>query len=169
MKLAIVGAGYVGLVAGTCFAETGNDVYCEVETNARKGTCSLTIDFRNTSEAGVGAKEIDDDGRCGWKFTLAEDTNTGRAKAVVTVSANGGTVTLEDTFQVKKGETIYTGSVDLEVEPTALPNKVEPGEQIKIGVETNLKRKGSCELVMTWPKVAVDFVNCSHGGRGARS
>ena len=24
---------------------------------------------------------------------------------------------------------------------------------IKIGVETNLKRKGSCELVMTWPKV----------------
>ena len=60
---------------------------------------------------------------------------------------------LEDTFQVKKGETIYTGSVDLEVEPTDLPNKVEPGEQIKIGVETNLKRKGSCELVMTWPKV----------------
>ncbi len=28
MKIAIVGAGYVGLVTGTCLAETGNDVTC---------------------------------------------------------------------------------------------------------------------------------------------
>ncbi|MDQ3550570.1 MAG: 3-hydroxyacyl-CoA dehydrogenase NAD-binding domain-containing protein, partial [Bacteroidota bacterium] len=28
MKITVVGTGYVGLVSGTCFAETGNAVIC---------------------------------------------------------------------------------------------------------------------------------------------
>jgi UDPglucose 6-dehydrogenase len=35
MKIAVVGTGYVGLVTGTCFAETGNNVTC-VDIDARK-------------------------------------------------------------------------------------------------------------------------------------
>ncbi len=35
MKIAIVGTGYVGLVTGTCFAETGNQVIC-VDNNPEK-------------------------------------------------------------------------------------------------------------------------------------
>ncbi|MBP9191484.1 MAG: UDP-glucose/GDP-mannose dehydrogenase family protein [Ignavibacteria bacterium] len=35
MKLAIVGTGYVGLVTGTCLADTGNDVIC-VDNNIEK-------------------------------------------------------------------------------------------------------------------------------------
>lgn len=35
MKIAVVGTGYVGLVTGTCFAETGNQVTC-VDVNAEK-------------------------------------------------------------------------------------------------------------------------------------
>lgn len=35
MNIAVVGTGYVGLVTGTCFAETGNHVYC-VDIDAKK-------------------------------------------------------------------------------------------------------------------------------------
>ena len=35
MKIAVIGTGYVGLVSGTCFAETGNNVIC-VDIDAGK-------------------------------------------------------------------------------------------------------------------------------------
>ena len=35
MKVAIIGTGYVGLVTGTCLAESGNDVVC-VDNNPKK-------------------------------------------------------------------------------------------------------------------------------------
>ena len=35
MRVAVVGTGYVGLVAGVCFAESGNDVVC-VDNNPAK-------------------------------------------------------------------------------------------------------------------------------------
>ncbi|MGA9119036.1 MAG: UDP-glucose/GDP-mannose dehydrogenase family protein [Bacteroidota bacterium] len=46
MKLSVIGAGYVGLVAATCFAESGNDVICvdidekKIRT-LRKGECPI--------------------------------------------------------------------------------------------------------------------------------
>jgi len=35
MRITVVGTGYVGLVSGTCFAETGNHVVC-VDIDANK-------------------------------------------------------------------------------------------------------------------------------------
>jgi len=46
MKIAVVGTGYVGLVTGTCFAETGNLVHCvdvnkEKVEKLKKGECPI--------------------------------------------------------------------------------------------------------------------------------
>ena len=35
MNISVVGTGYVGLVAGSCFAESGNEVWC-VDNDAAK-------------------------------------------------------------------------------------------------------------------------------------
>jgi UDPglucose 6-dehydrogenase len=46
MNLTVIGAGYVGLVAGTCFAESGNDVIC-VDIDANK------IDLLNSGKVPI--------------------------------------------------------------------------------------------------------------------
>jgi UDPglucose 6-dehydrogenase len=46
MKIAVVGTGYVGLVSGTCFAETGNQVTCidiDAEKVAKLASGEITI------------------------------------------------------------------------------------------------------------------------------
>ena len=57
MKIAVVGTGYVGLVTGTCFAETGNDVIC-VDIDASKVESALGFTPAETFETGI-AKTID--------------------------------------------------------------------------------------------------------------
>lgn len=52
MKIAVVGTGYVGLVTGTCFAETGNEVTC-IDINQSK------IDMLNNGQMPIYEPELD--------------------------------------------------------------------------------------------------------------
>jgi UDP-glucose 6-dehydrogenase len=52
MKISVIGTGYVGLVTGTCLAETGNEVICvdidkeKVEKNEKWCSSYLRAPFR---------------------------------------------------------------------------------------------------------------------------
>ena len=52
MKIAVVGTGYVGLVTGTCFAETGNEVTC-IDINQSK------IDMLNNNQLPIYEPDLD--------------------------------------------------------------------------------------------------------------
>ncbi len=108
MNITIVGSGYVGLVAGACFADTGNEVLC-VDSNPEKIKCLLNgeipiyepglsdiihrnvkekrLSFSTSLEEGVDRSEVifiavgtpqDEDGSADLTHVLAVATGIGK-------------------------------------------------------------------------------------------
>src|SRR5262245_1316411 len=102
MKIAVVGTGYVGLVTGSCFAETGNDVTC-VDIDREK------IDRLNRGEVPIyepGLSELVErnmeDGRLHFTTDLAAPARASRLVflAVGTPSADDGSADLSSLWKV---------------------------------------------------------------------
>jgi len=102
MRLCVIGTGYVGLVAGTCFAESGNDVVCVDNVEAK-------IDMLRRGEVPIyepGLEELIrrnvDEGRLGFSTNLVEAV--GRSEvcfiAVGTPSGDDGAADLSAVFAV---------------------------------------------------------------------
>lgn len=132
MKIAVVGTGYVGLVTGTCFAETGNHVTCidineekvqklkngEVpifepeldllfERNVKQGRLSFTTSLEQGVE---GAKVIflalptppGEDGSADLKYVLAVASQLGKILKEYTVVVNKSTVPVGTAEKVRQ-------------------------------------------------------------------
>jgi UDPglucose 6-dehydrogenase len=126
MKIAVVGTGYVGLVAGACFAETGNDVAC-VDTNdakirmLRRGKMPIyepgleELVRRNTAE-----------GRLTFTTTLAKAVRDAAVIfiAVGTPQGEDGSADLKYVLQVAKAMNGYKVIVDKSTVPVGTSEKV---------------------------------------------
>jgi hypothetical protein len=133
---------------------TGNDAKFVVETNVKKGTCTLTITYKSTAAAGIGTVDVDD-GKCEWHFNVAETTKTGKARAEVVVTGTNpaGTTTFDDDFDVKKGDEVYVGDINVDLEVDKFPDEAKIGGEVEIGIDSDQGNKGSCELTINWPSV----------------
>jgi UDPglucose 6-dehydrogenase len=122
MKIAVVGTGYVGLVVGACFAETGNDVTCIdkmkskvtglkrgkmpiyepgleelVQRNAAEGRLTFTTDLAGAVKKAdvvfiAVGTPMDEDGSADLQHVLAAAREIGRAITGYTVIVDKSTV-----------------------------------------------------------------------------
>src|SRR5919112_1410217 len=131
MRIAVVGSGYVGLVAGACFAENGNDVICVdrdpvkirllqrgkipiyepgLEEMVRRNRGEKRLTFTTALARGVRSAQIifiavgtptGEDGSADLKHVLAVARDLGRAMNGYKVVVNKSTVPVGTAARVR--------------------------------------------------------------------
>ncbi len=102
MKIAVIGTGYVGLVTGTCFAETGNDVICvDIDSDKIDRLRQGKIPIYEPGLSELVASNLDD-GRLHFTTDLASAVKGARLVylAVGTPSADDGSADLSSLWNV---------------------------------------------------------------------
>src|SRR5690625_6631122 len=96
MNIAVVGTGYVGLVSGTCFAETGNQVVC------------IDVDAEKVEKMRVGKIPIYEPG-----LEILFERNTRQKRLTFTTSLEEGIADAEVIFLALPTPPDEDGSADL--------------------------------------------------------
>ncbi|MFN8323208.1 MAG: UDP-glucose/GDP-mannose dehydrogenase family protein [Chitinophagales bacterium] len=137
MKIAVIGTGYVGLVTGTCFAETGNEVTCvdisvekinqlksgvipiyepDLDTIFDRNVKENRLKFTTSLEDGIdGAKVIflalptppGEDGSADLKYVLGVAEQLGSLLKKYTVVVNKSTVPVGTADKVREKISVY--------------------------------------------------------------
>jgi UDPglucose 6-dehydrogenase len=132
MRIAIIGTGYVGLVAGTCFADSGNDVVCVdiderkiqmlqagevpiyepgLEELIRKNVRERRLSFSTDLAAAVGPSQVvfiavgtpeGESGDADLQYVLAAAEQIGRAMRQYTVVVDKSTVPVGTADKVRE-------------------------------------------------------------------
>ncbi len=132
MKLTIVGSGYVGLVAGTCFADSGNDVICVdvdaakikalnsgkipiyepgLEEMVHKNVREKRLSFSTDLESAVGQSEVvfiavgtpeGENGDADVKYVLSAAEQVGKALKRYTIIVDKSTVPVGTADRVRE-------------------------------------------------------------------
>ncbi len=131
MKISVVGTGYVGLVTGTCFAETGNNVTCididvEKVANMKKGIIPIY-------EPGLEElfKRNIDEGRISFSTNLAEGIKNAEIIFLALPTPSGDDGSADLSYIMKVAEQLgplleqYTVIVDKSTVPVGTSEKVE--------------------------------------------
>lgn len=146
MRVAVVGSGYVGLVAGACFAETGNDVIC-VDIDERK------VARLNNGEIPIYEPGLEDliernlkDGRLSFTTNLKDAVERSKIIfiAVGTPQDEDGSADLTHVLNVAEGIGKYMNEPKIVVDKSTVP----------VGTAERVKKK-----IMEFSKHTVDVVS----------
>ncbi|AFD08178.1 UDP-glucose dehydrogenase family protein [Solitalea canadensis] len=123
MKITIIGTGYVGLVTGTCLAETGNDVIC-VDNNVEK-VASMQNGIIPFYEPGLESmfKRNIEQGRLTFTSDLAHGVNESLIifLALPTPPAEDGSADLSYVIKVSEGIGVCMNDYKIIVNKSTVP------------------------------------------------
>lgn len=138
MKICVIGSGYVGLVAGTCFAESGNDVICvDVDEKKIEGLQKGIIPIYEP-----GLKEMvlrnSEEGRLTFTTDLAEAVKASLINfiAVGTPPGEDGSADLKYVLDVARGIGQSMESFKIVVDKSTVP--VGTADKVRAAVQEEL-------------------------------
>ena len=141
MKVSVIGSGYVGLVAGACLAETGNDVLC-ADVDARK-VARLTRNDIPIYEPGLDSliQRNQAAGRLRFTTDLAGAVNHGRVIfiAVGTPPGEDGTADLQHVLAVARTIGQHMNEAKIVVTKSTVPVGTAEKVRSAIRAETRLR------------------------------
>ncbi len=142
MNITVIGAGYVGLVTGSCFAELGNQVTC-IDVNAAK-IANLKQGIMPIYEPGLEAMVASNmaDGRLHFVTSLQEQTVQPQLIfiAVGTPSDKDGSADMQYVLNAARDIGAYITEYCVIVDKSTVP--VGVADQVKSIIQAELTRRG---------------------------